>query len=307
MKIIIIDQVSKLLIKSLEKNNIAYDIKDQTPKDEIQKIIKNYDGIIIRSRFVIDKDFINDCENLKFIARAGSGMENIDTDYAELKGIKCFNAAAGNANAVAEHALAMLLNLLNNINQANQEVKNGVWQREKNRGIELSGKTIGIIGFGNNGSAFASLLSGFNIKILAYDKYLANYNFKSTLKDIFQKADILSLHINLNKENTYYVDRKFIKNFKKPIYLINTSRGKCVKNEAIVYGLKNQKILGACLDVMENEKTSFEDIVVKKNDTNLNYILRSEKTILSPHIAGWTKESKIKISNLITEKIISLK
>ena len=307
MKIIIIDQVSKLLIKSLEKNNIAYDIKDQTPKDEIQKIIKNYDGIIIRSRFVIDKAFINHCENLKFIARAGSGMENIDTNYAELKGIKCFNAAAGNANAVAEHALAMLLNLFNNINQANQEVKNGVWQREKNRGIELSGKTIGIIGFGNNGSAFASLLSGFNIKILAYDKYLANYNFKSTLKDIFQKADILSLHINLNKENTYYVDRKFIKNFKKPIYLINTSRGKCVKNEAIVYGLKNQKILGACLDVMENEKTSFEDIVVKKNDTNLNYILRSEKTILSPHIAGWTKESKIKISNLITEKIISLK
>ncbi len=307
MKIIIIDQVSKLLIKSLEKNNIAYDIKDQTPKDEIQKIIKNYDGIIIRSRFVIDKTFINHCENLKFIARAGSGMENIDTNYAELKGIKCFNAAAGNANAVAEHALAMLLNLFNNINQANQEVKNGVWQREKNRGIELSGKTIGIIGFGNNGSAFASLLSGFNIKILAYDKYLANYNFKSTLKDIFQKADILSLHINLNKENTYYVDRKFIKNFKKPIYLINTSRGKCVKNEAIVYGLKNQKILGACLDVMENEKTSFEDIVVKKNDTNLNYILRSEKTILSPHIAGWTKESKIKISNLITEKIISLK
>ena len=307
MKIIIIDQVSKLLIKSLEKNNIAYDIKDQTPKDEIQKIIKNYDGIIIRSRFVIDKAFINDCKNLKFIARAGSGMENIDTNYAELKGIKCFNAAAGNANAVAEHALAMLLNLFNNINQANQEVKDGVWQREKNRGIELSGKTIGIIGFGNNGSAFASLLSGFNIKILAYDKYLANYNFKSTLKDIFQKADILSLHINLNKENTYYVDRKFIKNFKKPIYLINTSRGKCVKNEAIVYGLKNQKILGACLDVMENEKTSFEDIVVKKNDTNLNYILRSEKTILSPHIAGWTKESKIKISNLITEKIISLK
>ena len=307
MKIIIIDQVSKLLIKSLEKNNIAYDIKDQTPKDEIQKIIKNYDGIIIRSRFVIDKAFINDCENLKFIARAGSGMENIDTNYAELKGIKCFNAAAGNANAVAEHALAMLLNLFNNINQANQEVKDGVWQREKNRGIELSGKTIGIIGFGNNGSAFASLLSGFNIKILAYDKYLANYNFKSTLKDIFEKADILSLHINLNKENTYYVDRKFIKNFKKPIYLINTSRGKCVKNEAIVYGLKNQKILGACLDVLENEKTSFEDMVVKKNDTNLNYILRSENTILSPHIAGWTKESKIKISNLITEKIISLK
>ena len=307
MKIIIVDQVSKLLIKSLEKNNIAYDIKDQTPKDEIQKIIKNYDGIIIRSRFVIDKAFINHCENLKFIARAGSGMENIDTNYAELKGIKCFNAAAGNANAVAEHALAMLLNLFNNINQANQEVKNGVWQREKNRGIELSGKTIGIIGFGNNGSAFASLLSGFNIKILAYDKYLSNYNFKSTLKDIFQKADILSLHINLNKENTYYVDRKFIENFKKPIYLINTSRGKCVKNEAIVYGLKNQKILGACLDVMENEKTSFEDIVVKKNDTNLNYILRSENTILSPHIAGWTKESKIKISNLITEKIISLK
>ena len=176
MKIIIIDQVSKLLIKSLEKNNIAYDIKDQTPKDEIQKIIKNYDGIIIRSRFVIDKAFINHCENLKFIARAGSGMENIDTNYAELKGIKCFNAAAGNANAVAEHALAMLLNLLNNINQANQEVKDGVWLREKNRGIELSGKTIGIIGFGNNGSAFASLLSGFNIKILAYDKYLAKYN-----------------------------------------------------------------------------------------------------------------------------------
>ena len=305
MKVILLDMVDDLLISKLEFNGIKCELKNLVAKNDLMKIINGYDGIIIRSRFKIDKDFLDQCTNLKFIARAGSGMENIDVKYAESKGIKCFNSAAGNAQAVAEHALSMLLNLFNKISIANNQVKNGIWKREQNRGIELRGKTIGIIGFGNNGSAFARVLKGFDLRILSYDKYLKKYDFQSSMQEIFKYADIISINIPLNFETQNIVNKDFIKNCKNPFYLINTSRGKCVKNSAIVEALREKKILGACLDVIENEEISFENILLNKEDKNLKYLLESNKTILTPHIAGWTKESKIKISNIILEKILN--
>ena len=197
----------------------------------------------------------------------------------------------------------MLLSLFNNLNKSDQEVRESIWERENNRGIELSGKTIGIIGFGNNGSALAEILSGFGVCILAYDKYLDNYPYKSNMRTIFQQANILSLHIPLTSETTYLVDKDYIKRFEKPIYIINTARGKCVNTKDLVSAMKNGKVLGACLDVLEYEKTSFEDLERKELLTELQYIFDSEKTILSPHIAGWTKQSKLKIAEVLFQKI----
>ena len=213
MKILFIDTVHPLLKQELEKENHICDTAYNKSKSEIEQIISNYQGIIIRSRFKIDKQFIDCGSNLKFIARAGSGLENIDVDYAENKNIHCYNAAEGNRQAVAEHALGMLLSLFNNLNTADQEIRNGVWEREGNRGIELAGKTVAIIGYGNNGSAFAKVLKGFNVKILAYDKYLKDYSYKNTMESIYNEADIVSLHIPLTEETTYLVDDKFINSF----------------------------------------------------------------------------------------------
>ena len=260
MKIIFIDTTHPKLIKDLNYKGLICDQAYDKSRSEILKIIKNYDGIVIRSRFKIDKTFINAAKKLKFIARAGSGTENIDINYANKKNIKCFNAAEGNRQAVAEHALAMILNLLNNIRVSDQEIRRGIWDREKNRGIELSDKTIGIIGFGNTGSSFAKILENFNVKILAYDKYKEKYKFQSNLDEILEFSDIISLHIPLTEETKYLVNKNFIDKAKIPFYIINTSRGQCIQTKALIKGLKDQKILGACLDVFEQEKNSFEKI-----------------------------------------------
>jgi len=306
MKILFIDIVHPFLKKELEKKNHICDIAYNKTRDEILSIILDYEGIVLRSRIKIDYDFLNKCQGLKFIARAGSGLENIDVIEAKKRNIKCFNAPEGNRQALAEHALGMLLSLFNNLNKSDQEVRKGIWERENNRGIELSGKTIGIIGFGNNGSALAEILSGFGVCILAYDKYLDNYPYKSDMRTIFQQANILSLHIPLTSETTYLVDKDYIKRFEKPIYIINTARGKCVNTKDLVSAMKNGKVLGACLDVLEYEKTSFEDLERKELLTELQYIFDSEKTILSPHIAGWTKQSKLKIAEVLFQKINSI-
>ena len=306
MKILFVDTVHPFLKEELEKQNHICDTAYDQSKDEVLQIIQNYDGLIIRSRFSIDSGFIDQSSNLQFIARAGSGLENIDVDYAEAKGIQCFNAAAGNRQAVAEHALGMLLSLFNNLNKSDKEVRNGIWEREANRGEELAGKTIGIIGYGNNGSAFTQLLNGFDIQILAYDKYLEDYPFKSDMDSIFQNADILSLHIPLTEETTYLFDENYINQFEKPIYLINTARGKCVKTADLVAAIKDGRILGACLDVLEQEKTSFEALAKEEFSAELHYLFASEKTILSPHIAGWTKQSNQKIAAVLLQKITAL-
>ena len=303
MKILFIDTVHPFLKQELEKQNHICDTAYDKSKAEIQEIINNYQGIIIRSRFKIDKEFIDKASNLNFIARAGSGLENIDVEYAESKNINCYNAAEGNRQAVAEHALGMLLSLFNNLNKADQEVRNGIWEREGNRGIEISGKTIGIIGYGNNGSAFADVLKGFRVTVLAYDKYLNNYPYQSSMEAIYKEADIVSLHVPLTDETTYLVDDEFINRFAKDFYLINTARGKCVNTKQLTTALENGKIKGACLDVLEYEKTSFENLSKGGLTEEMQYLIDSNKTILSPHVAGWTAESNVKIAEVLLDKI----
>lgn len=323
MKILFIDSAHPALKKELEKNNFVCDEDFVSSKSEIEKKVSSYTGIILRSRINIDKQFIDAGKNLKFIARVGAGMEHIDSVYAEGKGIKCLSSPEGNRNAVAEHALGMLLTLLNNICKANNEVKEGKWIRELNRGTELEGKTIGIYGYGNTGSAFAKLLRGFDVKILAYDKYKKKFGNvfvkESSPEEIFSQAGVLSLHLPLTDETNYLVSDVFINKFKKNIYLINTSRGPIVKTDDLVKNIKSGKILGACLDVLEYEETSFEGITPtlsegegrspaagRQQQEVLQYLLTNNKVILTPHIAGWSFESQEKMAKILAEKIISL-
>tara|TARA_B100000497_G_scaffold77095_1_gene86212 strand:- start:1218 stop:2147 length:930 start_codon:yes stop_codon:yes gene_type:complete len=307
-KVLFVDTVHPYLWNELEKEE--YQCVEGYSLSKKQIIQQNIDlhGIVIRSRFKLDAHFIDHFKDLKFIARAGSGMENIDSDFAQTKNIHCFNAAEGNKQAVAEHALGLLLSLFNNLKKADQEVRKGIWNREENRGLELSGKTVGIIGYGNNGSALAKVLSGFDTKVLAYDKYKTNYAPKyaieSNMQTIFEQADILSLHIPLTGETEHLVNTKFLSQFKKSIYLINTSRGKCVDTEALVKNLNSGKVLGACLDVLEYEKSSFENL---SDSETLTQLFEFEKVILSPHVAGWTKESKLKLAQVLLQKIKSIK
>jgi len=304
MRVLFIDRVHPSLKNNLKKNHFVCDESYHLSKEKIEKIIHNYEGIIIRSRFIINSDFIRKAKNLKFIARAGSGLENIDVEFAKSENIKCFNASEGNRQAVAEHSIGMLLSLFNNLNTADKEIRIGKWEREGNRGIELTGKTVGIIGFGNNGSAFANVLQGFEVKILSYDKHLTDYPFQSNMEKIYKQADIVSLHIPLTEETNYLVNNNFINNFEKDFYLINTSRGKCANTKSIVKSLKSGKIKGTCLDVLEHEKTSFENLSEIGFTDEMQYLINSKNTILSPHIAGWTIESNIKIAKVLTEKIL---
>ena len=306
MRVLFIDRVNPSLKKNLKKNHFVCDESYHLSKEEIEKIIHNYEGIIIRSRFIIDSNFIRKAKYLKFIAGAGSGLENIDLEFAESENIKCFNASEGNRQAVAEHAIGMILSLFNNLNISDKEVRLGKWEREGNRGVELQGKTVGIIGFGNNGLAFANVLQGFEVKILAYDKYLTDYPFQSKMEEIYKQADIVSLHIPLTKETRYLGNNNFMNNFEKDFYFINTARGKCANTKSIVKSLKSGKLKGACLDVLEYEKTSFEDLSKIGFTDEMQYLINSEKTILSPHIAGWTIESNIKIAKVLTEKILAV-
>lgn len=311
MKVLFIDTVHPILEERLTK--AGYECVDGTKlsKEECQLEIQNVTGIVIRSRFRMDEAFLSSAKQLKFIARSGAGMENIDIEYCEQEGITLHNAPEGNRNAVGEHALGMLLSLFNRLHLADQEVRNGKWDRDGNRGIELDGKTVGIIGFGNNGSAFAKKLSGFDVKILAYDKYKSDfgkeYVTESTLKDIYKNCDVISFHIPQNEETIYFANDEFFSSFEKNIYLINLSRGKIVQTSALVNALKNSKVLGACLDVLEYEKTSFESFFEDKENIHpdFKYLLESEKTLLSPHVGGWTIESYFKLSNVLADKILS--
>ena len=303
MKVLFVDTVNPLIFNELEKNKILCDTAYNKTKNEISKIINQYEGIVIRSRFKIDKDFINAAKNLKFIARAGSGTENIDIHYARSKKIICFNAAAGNRQAVAEHALAMILSLLNNINHSDSEIRNGIWNREANRGTEISGKTFGIIGLGNNGMAFANLLKSFNVKILAYDKYRMSYPYQTNMQNIYKEADFISLHIPLSKETRYLVNDHFIRQFKKPIYLLNTSRGNALNTKDLLSSMDGGVVLGACLDVLEYESSDFES--AHANNSVLQKLL-TKNVIITPHVAGWTDAAYKKHSEVLIEKTLKL-
>ena len=310
MRIIIIDEVHNALIDTLAEANYQLNYVPKIKADELKTIVADYNGIIVRSKMRISSELIDIAKNLKFIARVGAGLENIDTEYAKSKNIKVINSPEGNRDAVGEHAVAMLLNIFNKINIANTQVKTGVWDREQNRGEELGGKTIGIIGYGNTGSAFAKKLSGFNVKVLAYDKYKKgfsdNYVTETNLNNLLNKVDVLSFHVPLTDETKQMFNDGFIQKIKNNIYLINTSRGEVVDTKDLVVALKNKKIKAACLDVLEYEKLSFEDIYNNNNNNNaeFNYLINSENVILTPHIAGWTHQSYYKISKIIAEKII---
>lgn len=277
-------------------------------KEEIEDIISSYDGIVIRSRFNIDRKFLNAAKNLKFIARVGAGLESIDVEYAESLGIKLLAAPEGNRNAVGEHALGMLLALFNNLVKADKEVKNGLWNRESNRGLELDGKTVGIIGYGNMGKAFAKKLRGFECEVLCYDiaPNVADENATQVSLEHLQKnSDVVSLHTPWTPLTNNMVNEKFINSFAKPFWLINTARGKSVVTSALIKALKSGKILGAGLDVLEFEKSSFETLFDSENfPPLLQELFAMDNVILTPHIAGWTVESKIGLAEVIAEKII---
>ena len=305
-KIIHLDENHILLKDELEKLGFKnyFDLKSN--KKEIEKKISKYQGIILRSRIEIDKKFIDSCKNLKFIARVGSGLENIDTDYAKKKNIEIISAAEANANAVGEHAIGMLLTLLNKIIKSNNEIKHNIWAREQNRGIELDGKTIGIIGYGNTGKSLAKKLSGFSVRILCNDiieDVSDKYATQVSINEIMKRCDIISINTNLNDSSFQLVNKDFINNCKKPFFLINTSRGECLKTSDIVDGIKTGKILGACLDVIENESKSFDYL---KTNSDFEYLKKSEKVILTPHVAGWSIESKLKLAQVVLEKIKDL-
>ena len=307
MKRLHIDSNHNLLINQL--NDLGFEnIEDYTSsKTEVEAIISEYDGIVIRSRFTIDKSFLDAASNLKFIGRVGAGLENIDCDYANEKGVCLISAPEGNRNAVGEHALGMLLSLFNKLNKADDEVRRGKWLREDNRGLELDGKIVGLIGYGNMGKAFAKKLKGFDVEVLCYDikEEVADENCKQvTLKELKEKVDVLSLHTPQTPLSLNMVDREFINSFKKPFWLINTARGKSVVTKDLVEALKKGKILGAGLDVLEFEKASFENLFSSNNVPDVfQELISSDKVLLTPHVAGWTVESKFKLAQTIVDKI----
>lgn len=307
MKVLLIDTNHKILQTGLEKLGCNCDEDYTSTKQQIEEKIGNYDGIVIRSRFKIDQQFIEKATNLKFIARVGAGLESIDVEYAEKRGIHLIAAPEGNRNAVGEHTLGMLLSLFNNIKKADLEIRQGKWLREANRGIELDGKTVGIIGYGNMGKAFAKKLKGFDVEVLCYDikNGVGDENCKQvSLEELQEKTTILSLHTPFNELSHNMVDTQFIQNFKKPFYLINTARGSAVVTDDLVEALISKKVLGACLDVLEYEKLSFENLFENDNlPEAFEYLIHAENVLLSPHVAGWTMESKVKLAQTIVDKV----
>lgn len=308
MNVAFIDTVHPVLRQMLEGRGVACVSLHEPDREELKKVIGNFDGIVIRSRTAMDRDFLQHASRLKFIARSGAGMENIDLDYCREKNIVCFNSPEGNRDAVGEQVIGMLLMLFNHLKRADTEVRQGIWLREENRGNELSGKTVGIIGYGNMGTALAKKLSGFDCTVLAYDKYKSGYSDKyakeSTMEDIFRECDIVSLHVPLTSETKYMVDANFIGNMKKHFYLVNTARGKCVNTNDLVEGLKSGKVRGACLDVFEYETSSFETLNLADLPAPMQYLINAPNVVLSPHIGGWTHESYYKLSSYLGEKII---
>jgi D-3-phosphoglycerate dehydrogenase / 2-oxoglutarate reductase len=307
MKILHLDTNHPLLINQLDNLGFTNHEDYLSPKVDIKSIIHDYDGIIIRSRFTIDKQFLDKATKLKFIGRVGAGLENIDCDYAQQKEVYLISAPEGNRNAVGEHALGMLLSLFNKFKKADDEVGKGQWLREDNRGVELDGKTVGIIGYGNMGKAFAKKLKGFDVEVLCFDikDNIGDENcIQVKLNELQQKADVLSLHTPETPLTINMVNTEFINQFKKSFWFINTARGKSVVTKDLVNALKSGKILGAGLDVLEYEKASFENLFKNKSMPEaFQYLIIAKNVVLTPHVAGWTIESKEKLAQTIVDKI----
>lgn len=308
-KILHIDSNHPVLWTQLTESGFQNFEDFTSSKEAIEQKIHEYHGIVIRSRFKIDAAFLDKAVNLQFIARVGAGLESIDCEYAESKGVHLIAAPEGNRNAVGEHALGMLLSLFNNLNKADKEVRSGHWNRESNRGHELDGKTVGIIGYGNMGKSFAKKLRGFEVEVLCYD--ILNdvgdeHARQVSLSELQQKADVVSLHTPWTPLTDKMINTDFINAFTKPFWLINTARGKSVVTEDLVTALQNKKILGAGLDVLEYEKLSFEHLFEEEKPAAFDYLLQADNVILTPHIAGWTVESKVKLAQVIVDKIVKL-
>lgn len=306
IKILHIDSNHPTLWAQLEEAGFVNEADYKSSKEEVEVKIANYHGIVIRSRFDIDRQFLDAAANLHFIARVGAGLESIDCDYAAEKGIHLIAAPEGNRNAVGEQALGMLLSLFNNLNKADREIRNGQWVREGNRGHELDGKTVGIVGYGNMGKSFAKKLRGFDVEVLCYDikPFVGDANAKQvSLEELREKADVLSLHTPHTPETHRLVDAAFIDAFKKPFWLINTARGKSVVTKDLADALKSKKILGAALDVLEYEKSSFEQLFTTDIPEAFQYLLDSDNVLLSPHVAGWTFQSHERLAQVIADKI----
>lgn len=309
MQVLLIDDIHPVLIEMLEGENISIAYHPEYNREDIIKNISLYEGIIVRSKIKIDQQIIDLGSKLKFIARSGAGMDSIDVEYAQQKNILCINSPEGNRDAVGEHTLGLLLALFDKITLSDKQVRQGLWLREANRGLEVKEKTIGIIGYGNMGKEFAKRLCGFDCKVLAYDKYKTDYSDQyakqSTLEELKKECDILSLHVPLTEETKFMVDKEFINSFQKPFFLLNTSRGKVVKLSDLIFALENNKLLGAGLDVLEYENFSNEMSFDNKAKEELSKLFAMENTVLTPHVAGWTRESYYKLSYFLAKKIIS--
>ena len=309
-KILAIDSNHECLNNGLREAGFIVDEDYTSPKEIIEQKINEYDGMIVRSRFPIDKDFLAKATNLKFIGRVGAGLENIDEEFAAENNIVLFNSPEGNRDSVGEHAIGMLLMLMHHLRRADNEVRNGIWKREENRGDELKGKTVGIIGYGNMGNAFARRLQGFEVNVICYD-ILPNkgneFAKQVSLEEFFEQADVVSLHTPQTPETMQMINAEFISNFKKPFYFVNTARGKSVVTKDLVEAIKTGKILGAALDVLEFEKSSFEKLVASELPEEFQYLIQADNVVLAPHIAGWTHQSKVKLAEFIRDKIIDWK
>ena len=308
MKVLHLDSNHPLLIEQLAALGHTNHEDYSSSKETIEAKIHQYDGLIIRSRFRIDAPFLDKATKLKFIGRVGAGLENIDTDYAHTKGIHLIAAPEGNQNAVGEHALGMLLALFNKLHTADRDVRQGKWQREANRGVELDGKTVGIIGYGHMGKAFAKKLRGFEVEVLCYDlkPTVGDENAQQvSLETLQEKSQIISLHVPHTELTYQMIDANFIRKFKQPFWLLNSARGSCVVTEDLVAALESKTILGAGLDVLEYEKSSFENLFSNTPPPALDYLLKADNVLLSPHVAGWTVESHQKLAQTIVDKIVN--
>lgn len=305
-RVLVTDRVHPHLRESFSNRYWEVDYKPDITYEEVKELLPNYTGIIINSKIKATKDFLDLTDSLQFIGRLGSGLEIIDLDYAEERGVKVYSAPEGNCNAVAEHALGMLLSLFNKLHQANSQVKNFEWHREQNRGIELTGKTVGIVGFGHTGSSFAKVLAGFGVSVLAYDKYKTDYTEgfdyaqEATPEQIRQESDIISFHLPLTDETKYLADQDYLMDCKDGVYIINTSRGQVLNLEDLLFAMSIKKVAGACLDVFENEKF---DTLKLDQKVVLTKLLQLDNVHVSPHIAGWTHESLFKIADTLVVKI----
>lgn len=308
-RVLIVEKTHEVIKEKLLKEGVHYDELYKMGGVDIYDIIGRYTGVVIRSS-LFKKELISKASNLRFIARLGSGMDNIDVDYANKRSIVCFNSAEGSRDAVGEHALGFLLSLFHNIVKSDREVRKSVWDREGNRGLEICGKTIGIIGYGNMGSAFAQKISGLGAKVIAYDKYKKDFSDQYVDEvfpdELFEKADVCSLHVPLTDETMYMANQEFYNSFKKDLYLINTSRGKVVNTADLVKALKTGKVKGAGLDVIEYEGAAFNELQSNLLKEDFNFLVQSPNVILTSHIAGYTSEAKRKLAEVLAGKIADL-